>query len=225
MSSVTSTRSLGLLILAYSFMAYVSASRVHDTKHALALGKRAIYLDCNGQLDPAHLPPGTTPATFGNSMNVFCTKPFPHCFCDDENEVMCDGEPEFDDDHLASLGMFDCFLNCDCSTDMPDTPEQDVEPPPSTYDPLPVSTCAAVSCTNFSGCDSGCRCGVEAYDHADWFYKGVCSHVTKKGKRDEADFMACPCNGTYVSEACCEAPDGMVFEGPEKKLGELLPEE
>lgn len=32
---------------------------------------------------------------------------------------------------------------------------------------------------------------------------------------------ACPCNSTYVSEACCDAPSGVVYEDAKMKLGEL----
>jgi hypothetical protein len=31
----------------------------------------------------------------------------------------------------------------------------------------------------------------------------------------------CPCNTTYVSQACCDGHDGMIWEAPELKLGEL----
>ena len=34
---------------------------------------------------------------------------------------------------------------------------------------------------------------------------------------------ACPCNCTYVSRACCEAPSGVVYEAVDLKLGILEP--
>ena len=35
--------------------------------------------------------------------------------------------------------------------------------------------------------------------------------------------LACPCNCTYVSSACCTSDSGIVFEAPNKKLGMLEP--
>lgn len=35
--------------------------------------------------------------------------------------------------------------------------------------------------------------------------------------------LACPCNCTYVSKACCFSNSGMVFEAPSLKLGALQP--
>ncbi|KAI9681250.1 MAG: hypothetical protein M1817_002532 [Caeruleum heppii] len=34
--------------------------------------------------------------------------------------------------------------------------------------------------------------------------------------------VACPCNQTYVSYACCESDSGIIYEEPHKKLGELI---
>ena len=31
----------------------------------------------------------------------------------------------------------------------------------------------------------------------------------------------CPCNCTYVSNACCDAPSGIVYEAPDLRLGSL----
>ena len=33
--------------------------------------------------------------------------------------------------------------------------------------------------------------------------------------------LACPCNCTYVSKACCESPSGFVYEAPGLRLGSL----
>ena len=35
------------------------------------------------------------------------------------------------------------------------------------------------------------------------------------------DQAACACNASYISHQCCEEPDGIVWEAPEAKLGEL----
>ena len=34
--------------------------------------------------------------------------------------------------------------------------------------------------------------------------------------------LACPCNCTYVSKACCNSPAGIVYEAPDLKLGSVL---
>ena len=35
--------------------------------------------------------------------------------------------------------------------------------------------------------------------------------------------LACPCNCTYVSKACCNSPRGIVYEAPDLRLGALQP--
>ena len=35
--------------------------------------------------------------------------------------------------------------------------------------------------------------------------------------------LACPCNCTYVSKACCNSPSGIVYEVPDLRLGALQP--
>jgi len=44
--------------------------------------------------------------------------------------------------------------------------------------------------------------------------------ISLSGKREEG--RPCPCNGTYVSYACCGAEAGLVWEAGDFKLGELL---
>lgn len=52
---------------------------------------------------------------------------------------------------------------------------------------------------------------------------GVVGGAGGGGKRSiDGSPAACPCNSTYVSEKCCEVNDGMVWEGREFKLGELV---
>lgn len=43
-------------------------------------------------------------------------------------------------------------------------------------------------------------------------------NLTSESYRDN---LACPCNCTYVSEACCNSPSGLVYEAPGLKLGSL----
>ena len=38
---------------------------------------------------------------------------------------------------------------------------------------------------------------------------------------EDSKELACPCNCTYVSKACCNSPLGIVYEAPELKLGSL----
>ncbi|KAI9677424.1 MAG: hypothetical protein M1817_006378 [Caeruleum heppii] len=190
---------------------------------SLRLDKRAIYLDCNGVINAAGLPAGFTPATFGNSMANFCGGSNAGCFCNEDNEVECSSPPG-QMQLFASAASQDCFDQCQCADDMPDTPVQ-VDVPPSSLgggSGIPGGSCQAKSCTHFSECtQTECRCAVDAYSAGDWFYRGLCTFSPLK--RDLGEMVVCPCNGTYVSEACCEAEDGIVHEGPEKKLGELLP--
>ncbi|KAI9725204.1 MAG: hypothetical protein M1828_003385 [Chrysothrix sp. TS-e1954] len=50
-------------------------------------------------------------------------------------------------------------------------------------------------------------------------YNRGCLSPELSVKRAEA--MPCACNGTYVSHACCNTEEGLVWERPEMKLGEL----
>ena len=43
------------------------------------------------------------------------------------------------------------------------------------------------------------------------------STLTGKQRTD----LACPCNCTYVSKACCDSPSGMVYEAPDLRLGSV----
>ena len=51
------------------------------------------------------------------------------------------------------------------------------------------------------------------------------SHLVADGSAGffavNGDRVACPCNATYVSYGCCESRTGIVWETPDKKLGEL----
>jgi hypothetical protein len=54
-------------------------------------------------------------------------------------------------------------------------------------------------------------------------HSGVISTISGLGGRS-IDQPACACNATYISHQCCEKPDGVVWEAPEAKLGELRTE-
>jgi hypothetical protein len=45
------------------------------------------------------------------------------------------------------------------------------------------------------------------------------------GRKREIQEDMCPCNGTYVSRKCCNVDDGLVWEAPEFKLGEMIEDE
>jgi hypothetical protein len=107
------------------------------------------------------------------------------------------------------------------------------------------STCGG-KCTNFQDCADDvtipCRCKVHPEAHellksgfnprylspvavclgATFMAAGL-SFKSRLGlKRRDLDLSdGCPCNSTYVSYACCESPNGIVWEPLEQKLGEL----
>ena len=85
------------------------------------------------------------------------------------------------------------------------------------------------NCTGSGGCgdasSKGCMCLTqsEQYQPGEGTVAFVAACVVSLGgKRQEG--RPCPCNGTYVSHACCGARDGLVWEGEEFKLGELVGE-
>lgn len=54
----------------------------------------------------------------------------------------------------------------------------------------------------------------------------ILRNLTSNLELGAQDRMAaiCPCNATYVSEACCSARNGMVWEDAKMKVGELQPQ-
>ncbi|KAI9679374.1 MAG: hypothetical protein M1817_005396 [Caeruleum heppii] len=181
------------------------------------LSKRALVLDCTGQINAANLPAGFTPASFDNSLTNFCSASNAGCECNAAAEVECNVPPG-NSELFFSAAAQDCFNQCECPDLQPATPDiTDVEPGS-------VGQCTTSSCSNFSGCDSGCNCQINDLSAGSFFFSGGCTSDPLK-KRDEGQLVACPCNGTYISEACCETPSGIVYEPPEKKLGEIFPEE
>ncbi|KAI9723850.1 MAG: hypothetical protein M1828_004100 [Chrysothrix sp. TS-e1954] len=42
------------------------------------------------------------------------------------------------------------------------------------------------------------------------------------GKTKRQHSQPCPCNTTYVSYGCCDSEDGMIWEAPKLKIGELV---
>jgi hypothetical protein len=39
--------------------------------------------------------------------------------------------------------------------------------------------------------------------------------------RREIEDLPCPCNESYVSRSCCDAPEGLIWEAAELNLGVL----
>ena len=86
------------------------------------------------------------------------------------------------------------------------------------------NTCNAVDCDINSSCSEGdCFCVLTGARYepgaGEVEYFASCSN-SLLGKRGEP--MPCPCNSTYVSHACCSHTNGLVWEGPEKKLGRVV---
>ncbi|KAI9679373.1 MAG: hypothetical protein M1817_005395 [Caeruleum heppii] len=278
MSFLTPRSMFQLILSILPLLPSITAIPTQKTSPSSPLTKRGPVLECSGEIDAAGLPAGFTPATFGNSMTIFCGPGFVGCICDENGHLDCIGDD--DDDRMnvnpalsISDAALDCYDRCTCPDIAPDTPtnpprrpaliddsdseSEDIEdlgegladldidetpstdadfdvaqPPPQHTRPHPSAVaatghhCFSSTCSSFSGCgrgvSGGCRCIVAPASAGIFFFKGICAG--SPSKRDVGAVPdACPCNGTYVSEACCGAPDGVVYEGPEKKLGELVP--
>jgi hypothetical protein len=92
-----------------------------------------------------------------------------------------------------------------------------------------ASTCKTKACTRPSDCGTGCRC-IARQQSVALSLTGLiasCGLVLsthrghKLGGRGLSMEEPCACNSTYVSAACCQSDDGMVWESAEMKLGEL----
>ena len=77
--------------------------------------------------------------------------------------------------------------------------------------------------TDCAGGQDGCTCKTQSERYVPGkgmvMFAAACM-ISLGGKREEQ--VPCPCNRTYVSHGCCEAPDGIVREPEHFKLGELL---
>ena len=121
--------------------------------------------------------------------------------------------------------------------------EEDATSDPGSGDYFNISssvgdTCGA-TCTSNSQCSLGsapvnttstlsCSCQVQSSTlipgnvgtaYANVVHAAACIISGLGKKRDEPDL--CPCNTTYVSEACCNSRNGMVWELPEMYRGRL----
>lgn len=82
------------------------------------------------------------------------------------------------------------------------------------------------SCANAGkrgGCADDLICQVESTASAVFSTEGTCTSAStlQPGWKRDLDDMACPCNSTYVSKACCGIENGLVHEPTSAKLGEL----
>ena len=98
-----------------------------------------------------------------------------------------------------------------------------VQSPPTTQNKI-QNQCGN-SCSTNANCTggNGCTCKTQSQSYqpgAGTVAFAAACIISLGGKRDEP--VPCPCNGTYVSHACCRVQDGMVWEREEFKLGELL---
>ncbi|KAI9673458.1 MAG: hypothetical protein M1817_002920 [Caeruleum heppii] len=70
-----------------------------------------------------------------------------------------------------------------------------------------------------------CRCFALSASVGAYFFSGLCANKMPWIKRDMDGLMpvGCACNTTYVSQRCCDddVSNGLVWEAPELKLGEL----
>ena len=112
--------------------------------------------------------------------------------------------------------------------------------------PTSDSQCTAGTCSVGSACGSeNCTCQVTAAQYvpgagttkytaqcgARFQFVGATSNPfgalgggssRRLMSRDKHDAVYCPCNTTYISQKCCDAKDGLVWESSEFKLGELV---
>lgn len=182
-------------------------------------------------------PPGYIRQRY-RSNDRLCGLPNVGCYCDETHQVRC--QPVSDTEGAVTLWhVFGgwCQDVCACRIVYPlitfDAPKDlgDGGPKPGQCEILSGSD----SCTTNADCGgNGCQCtawpttltGADGGEH----YQTTCAPpaVLPRAEMQRKDLLetshdptACACNVTYVSRACCSAANGLVWEGPEKKLGEL----
>jgi hypothetical protein len=91
--------------------------------------------------------------------------------------------------------------------------------------------CSNEECLGVESCGPECKCAVKGtvdpahFDY--WGFVGACAAASllwpqpKLGGRRDFDAEYCACNATYISGACCDSLDGLIWEAPEMKIGEL----
>lgn len=83
-----------------------------------------------------------------------------------------------------------------------------------------LGSCDGYTCTN------GCQCLATPVSKGLFMELGCGSLSLGLGRRGLGGYTkggwACPCNSTYVSQACCNAPDRMVWEPLDLQLGRMV---
>ena len=93
---------------------------------------------------------------------------------------------------------------------------------------------AGTRCKRDLSCDwagtGTCSCTARSFDVALGLFGALGCGIWQKqhhrlGNRDvkEEEIVACPCNATYVSNACCDSQSKLVWEAPHLRLGGLAP--
>ncbi|KAI9680095.1 MAG: hypothetical protein M1817_005111 [Caeruleum heppii] len=121
----------------------------------------------------------------------------------------------------------------------PDSPSAETSSSEVPY-PQCGTTCISNQSCRGDGSPKGCRCVAATLDDAKAqgldpvFPSALClvttfvaanaaAKVKPLGGRSAEGLppLACACNQTYVSQACCGSPDGMIWEAPAMRLGKL----
>lgn len=90
-----------------------------------------------------------------------------------------------------------------------------------------AEACSA-SCALNSDCSTNCACKPQSQVYepgSGIIYFNLACASSLGGRKRDSDSFPCVCNGTYVSHACCDAHDGMVWESEDMKLGQVLSSE
>ena len=130
-------------------------------------------------------------------------------------------------------------------------PAADRAPPAADAWASSYASLCGQDCTSLNACpgNAGCRCIAQAWQSpGSRYYTGTCKLPYASGDGRELNEVelnapapanstitfegttlasltdaACPCNCTYVSNACCSSASGIVHEVPTLKLGALRP--
>ena len=155
-----------------------------------------------------------------------------------ETSTTSEGGYNADSDHApgsssgGSLGSSSSDLPASSSNNLPESSSSNSSdelaanmphsPLSSPYQATCASNCSTnAECQGSKG-DCICRTQKETYVMGKGIVHFVAAcMISLGGKR--AEDTPCPCNTTYVSQACCGAENGLVWEDETFKLGELLP--
>ena len=152
------------------------------------------------------------------------------------------GDPQ--SDHSDHGGTVHNGLSRNCSANaepgqgtcsVSDTPSEPASSGVST-----PSRCLGTCNTVAVGCHANCKCTAFRSSRPTPRLLGRCGRrpgdkrrraLRRENNTDDADDenyeipYGCPCNTTYVSNACCDSVDGIIYEPTSMKLGELSPDD